>query len=64
MNEGLLPNRILPHGKWDHPEPSWFDFSRRTWMAIYKLSINDLHIDHVPGWLPAEDTLNEELIDP
>jgi len=28
MNEGLLPNRILPPAGWDYPEPSWFDSSR------------------------------------
>jgi hypothetical protein len=33
-------------------------------MAIDKLSINDLLIDHVPGAPPHEDTPNEEPIDP
>jgi len=27
MNEGLLPDGILPSAGWDQPEPSWFDFS-------------------------------------
>jgi len=30
MNEELLPNGILPPAGWDHPEPSWFDYSRCT----------------------------------
>jgi len=64
MNEGLLPNGILPPASWDHLEPSWFDYSRCTWMAIHKLSINDLLIDNVPGAPPPEDTPNEESIDP
>jgi len=64
MNEGLLLNRIRPPAGWDHPEPSWFDCSRCTWMAINKLSINDPHIDNVPGAPPHEDTRNEECIDP
>ena len=37
MNEGLLPDGILPPAGWDRPEPSWFDFSRCTWMAIDEL---------------------------
>jgi len=49
MNEGLLPNVILPPAGWYHPEPLWFDYNRCVWMAINKLSINDLLIDNVPG---------------
>jgi hypothetical protein len=64
MNEGLLPNAILPPASWDHPEPSWFDYSRCSWMAIDKLWINDLLIDNIPGELPPEDTPNEEPIYP
>ena len=58
MNEGRLPNGIEPPVGFPHPEPSWFDSSRFTWMAIHKLSINDLLIDNVPGALPPEATPN------
>jgi len=64
MNEGLLPNGILPPASFPHPEPSWFDYSRCTWMAINKLSINDLLIDNVLGAPPPEDTPINEPIDP
>jgi len=64
MNEGLLPNGILPHAGWDRPEPSWFDYSRCTWMAINKLPINDWIMDNIPGAPPPEDTPDEEPIDP
>jgi len=64
MNEGLLPNGILPPAGWDHPEPSWFDYSRCTWMVIDKLPINDRLIDNIPGAPPSEDTPDEEPIDP
>ena len=64
MHEGLLPNRILPPAGWDHPEPSWFDYSRCNWMAIDKLSINDLLRDNIQGEPPPEDMPNEEPIDP
>ena len=64
MNEGLIPNRILPPAGILHPEPSRIDYSRCTSMAIDKLSINDLLIDNVPGAPPPEDTSNEEQIDP
>jgi len=64
MNEGLLHNGNLPPAGWDHPEPWWFDYSRCTWMAINKLSINDLLIDNIPGAPPPEDTPNKEPIDP
>jgi len=64
MNESLLPNGILPPASWDYPEPSRFDYSRCSWMAIIKLSINDLLIDNVPGAPPPEDTPNEQPIDP
>jgi hypothetical protein len=33
-------------------------------MAIDKLSINDQLIDNIPGAPPAEDTPNEEPINP
>jgi len=64
MNEGLLPNAILPPAGWDYPEPSWFDYSRCTRMAIDKLSINDLLIDNVPCAPPPEVIPNEEPMDP
>jgi hypothetical protein len=64
MNEGLLPNRILPPAGLPHPEPAWVDYSRCTRMAVDKLSINNLLIDNVPGAPPPEDTPNEEPIDP
>jgi len=63
MNEGLLPNGILPRAGWDHPESSWFDYSRCTWMAIDKLPIKDRLIHNVPGAPPPEDTPNKEPID-
>jgi len=64
MNEGLLPNEILPPAGWDHHEPSWFGYSRCTWMAIDKLPINDWLVDNVPGTPPPDDNPNEEPIDP
>jgi len=64
MNEGLLPNGILPPASWDHPEPSWLDYIRCTWMAIDELPINDRLIDNVPGAPPPEHTLDEEPINP
>jgi len=64
MNEGLLPNGFQPPAGWDHPEPSWFDYSSCTWMAIEKLSINGLLIDNVPGAPPPADTPNEEPMSP
>jgi len=64
MNGGLLPNRILPPAGWDHPEASWFNYSRSTWMAIDKLSINDLLLDYVLGAPPPESTPNEESLYP
>jgi len=64
MNEGLLPNQILPPAGFPHPEPLWFDYSRCTWMAIDKLSINNLLTDNISGAPPPEDTHNEESIDP
>jgi len=65
MNEGLLPDRMLPPAGWDWPEPSWFDFSWCTWMAIDELGqVIHLPIDNVPGAPPPEDTPNEETIDP
>jgi len=64
MNEGLLPNGILPPADFPHPEPSRFHWSRCTWMAIDKLSINDILIENVPSAPPPQDTPNEEPIDP
>jgi len=64
MNEGLLPNGIIPPAGFPHPEPSWFDYSRWTWIAMNKLSINDLLMDNIPGAPPPEDTPNEESLDP
>jgi len=64
MNEGLVPNGILPPAGWDHPEQSLFDYSRCTWMAIDKLWMNDLLIDNVPGAPPPEDTPNQVPVDP
>jgi len=40
MKEALLPAGILPPADWDQPKPSWFDFSRCTWMAIDELVNN------------------------
>jgi len=65
MNDGLLPDGILPPAGWDRPEPSWFDFSQCTSMAIDELSqLIYLPIDNVPGARPPEDTPDEETIDP
>jgi len=64
MNEGLLPDGILPPASFPLPKPWWLDYSRCTWMAIDKLSINDLLIDNILGAPPPEDTPNEEPIDP
>jgi len=65
MNEGLLPDGILSPAGWDRPEPSWFYFSRCTWMAIDELSqLIHLPMDNVPGAPPSEDTPDEETIDP
>jgi len=65
MNEGQLPEWVLPPGGWDRPEPSWFNFSRCTWMAIDELGqLVYLPIDNVPRAPPPEDTPDEETIDP
>jgi len=65
MNEGLLPDGILPPAGWDWPEPSWFNFSQCTWMAIDELSQQiHLPIDNVPGAPPPEDSPDKETIDP
>ena len=64
MNEGLIPNGILPPAGWDHPEPSWFDWSRYTGMAVDKQSINDQLIVNVLGPPPPEETPKEKPIDP
>jgi len=63
-NKGLLPNGILLPASFPHPEPSWFNFSRCTQMAIDKLSINDQLIGNVPGSPPPGDTPNKDLIYP
>jgi len=63
MNEGLVPNGILPPAGFPHSVPSLFDYVRSTWIAINKLAINDLLIDNVLG-APPEDTSNKEGIDP
>jgi len=52
------------HAGSPHPEPSWFCYSRWIWLAIGKLSINDLLTDNVQGVLSPEDTPNQEPIDP
>jgi len=62
-DEGLLPNGILSPASWVHPEASWFNCSRCTWMAITMLPINDLLTDKVLGAPPPEHTANEEPID-
>jgi len=60
MNGGLLPYGIVQPAGFSHAEPSWFNYSRCTWMAIDKLSIKDLLIDNVPGAPPPpDDTPNE-----
>ena len=64
MNNRLLPNRILPPAGFPHPEPSWFDYSKRAWIAINKLSTNNLLIEHIPGAALPEVTPNQEPIDP
>jgi len=64
MNDGLCPNGIPPPAGFPDAEPSWFDYTRSTWMAIDKLSIIDLVIHSVPGAPPPEDTPNKEPIDP
>jgi len=63
MSEGILPNWILPPAGFPYPEPSWFEYSWCTWMAIEKLTINDQLIDNVPGAPTPEETPNGELID-
>jgi len=64
MNEGLLPDGILPPAGWDWPKPSWFDSSQCTWLAIDELSqLIHLPIDNVPAAPPPEDTPDEEMID-
>jgi len=63
MDEGLLPNGILPPTDFPHPEPSWFAYSKCSRMAIEKMSMNDPPIDNIPGALPPEDTSNKELVD-
>jgi hypothetical protein len=64
ITEGLLPDGILPPLHFAHPEQSWLDYSRCTWLAIDKLLIHDLPIASVPGVPPPEDTPNEEPIYP
>jgi hypothetical protein len=65
MHEGLLPDGIIPHEGWDRPEPSWFDFSRCTLMAIDERNpLIILPIDNGPGARPPKATPNPEMIDP
>jgi len=65
MNEGILPDGILPPAGWDRPEPSWFNFSRYTWIVIDELSQwIHLPIKNVPGAPQPEDTPDKEIIDP
>ena len=64
MNEGLLPNEILPPAGFPHLEQSWFEYRRCAWMAIDKVSINNLLIDNIPGAPPPKETPNEEPLDP
>jgi len=65
MNEGLLPDGMLPSAGWDRPEPSWFDFGQCTWIAIDERSqLILLPIVTVPGAPPPEDTPDEDTIDP
>jgi len=64
MYDELLRNGILPPADLDRPEPSWFDFSQCTLMAIDELSqLIHLPIDNVPGAPPPEDTPDEETKD-
>jgi len=60
MNERQLPTGILLTASLPHPESSGFDCSRYTWIAIDKLSINDLLIDNIPGAPPPENTPNKQ----
>jgi len=64
MNEVQLPKGILPPAGWDQPEPSWFDFTWCTCMAIDKLSINDVLTHNLLGTPPPDDTPNEDPINP
>ena len=63
MNQGLFPNLILTPAGWDHREQSWFDYSTCIWMAIDKLSMNDLLIGNIPGALTPKNTPNKQPID-
>jgi len=60
MNGGLLLNGILPPAVWDHPELSWFDYSRCTWMASNKLSNNNRLTVNVLCAPPPAGSTNEE----
>lgn len=64
INEERLLDRILHPACWDCLEPSWFDYSRCTLMAITKLTVNNLPMDNVPGAPPPEDTSAKDPIDP
>lgn len=55
-NNGLLPNWLLPPADWDPPDPSCFNFSRCSRMAIDKPAATDLPMVDVPGAPPPEDT--------
>jgi hypothetical protein len=63
MNAGLLRGEILPPTDWDWPEPSCFEGSQYTWMALNKLrKLIYLLIDNVPGAPPPDATTNQETI--
>jgi len=65
MNEGRIPDGIIPPAGWNRPEPLRFDFSRFPGMPIDELSqLIHLPIDNVPGAPPPSDTPDEETIDP
>jgi len=65
MNEGLLPDAMLPSAGWYPPQPSWCDFSWCTWMAIDKHSqLHHVHLGSVHGAPPPDDTPDEESVDP
>ena len=65
MNKGLLYDGILPPAGWNRAEPSCFDFSRCTSMAIVELSqLIHRPIYHVPGAPSHADTPDKETIPP
>jgi hypothetical protein len=65
MNDRRLPDGIVSPAGWNRPEPSWFDSSRCTCIAIDKLSqLIHLPIHNVPCAPPPDDTPDEEPIEP